>query len=207
VAASGYARLAAVRETVKRVVLLGPAHFVPVAGLAACHADVFETPLGDVEIDSEALERALALPQVEWLDAAHAGEHSLEVHVPFLQTVLSDFRLVPLLVGSASIDEVAEVVELLWGGPETVFVVSSDLSHFHDYETARRLDRETSDSIELLKFDELRGDRACGYRPIAGLLRVARDRGLGARAIDLRSSGDTAGGRARVVGYGAYVVG
>ena len=207
VAASGYARLAPFAETIERVVLLGPAHFVSVAGLAACHADVFETPLGCVAVDTQALERVLALPQVEWLDAAHSGEHSLEVHVPFLQAVLSDFRLVPLLVGNASVEEVSEVVELLWGGPETVFVVSSDLSHFHDYDTARKLDRSTSDSIESLRFEELRSDRACGYRPISGLLRAARNRGLSVQAVDLRSSGDTAGGRDRVVGYGAYVVG
>jgi AmmeMemoRadiSam system protein B len=206
VAASAYARLEPLRDSVRRVVLLGPAHFVPVEGLAACRADVFETPLGEVPVDTAALDRLLELPQVQWVDAAHADEHSLEVHIPFLQTVLADFKLVPLLVGTASVEEVTEIVQLLWDGPETVFVVSSDLSHFHDYATARRLDRETSDVIEKLQVEQLKGTRACGFRPISGLLNAARRRGLRAEAVDLRNSGDTTGARDRVVGYGAYVV-
>lgn len=206
VAAAGYAQLMPVRKIVCRVVLLGPAHFVPIEGLAACHADEFETPLGRVPIDTLALRKLHELPQVHWLDAAHAPEHSLEVHVPFLQTVLAEFRLVPLVVGHASVEEVAEVIELLWDGPETIFVISSDLSHFHDYETAERLDRETSEAIVQLRYEDLGGERACGYRPISGLLSVARRRGLQARLLDLRNSGDTAGPRDRVVGYGAYVL-
>lgn len=206
VAASGYAQLERIRERIRRVVLLGPAHFVPVRGLAACTADTFETPLGPVPVDTELLEQVLTLPQVQVLDAAHAPEHSLEVHVPFLQEVLGEFKLVPLLVGEATAEDVAEVVERLWDGPETLFVVSSDLSHFHDYETAKRIDGETSRLIEEMRFEELRGERACGYLPISGLLSVARRYGMTVTRMDLRNSGDTAGPRNRVVGYAAYVV-
>lgn len=205
VAASGYARLEPFRDAIHRVVLLGPSHYVAVRGLAVCHADQFETPLGFIPIDVEAVERLLALPQVELLDAAHAREHSLEVHLPFLQEVLGKFQLVPLTVGDATAAEVAEVIELLWDD-ETLFVISSDLSHFHDYETAQKLDRETSRVIESLQFEKLRGDRACGFKPISGLLDVARSKGLHVRLLDLRNSGDTGGDRGRVVGYGAYVV-
>ena len=206
VAGSGYAQLELVRKSIRRIVLLGPSHFVSVRGLAACRADVFDTPLGSVSIDTEALACVLALPQVEILEAAHAREHSLEVHLPFLQEILDDFQVLPLLVGNPTLDEVGEIIELLWNGPETLFVISSDLSHFHDYETATRLDRETSRLIGEMRFEELRGDRACGYKPISGLLRAARSRSLHVRIIDVRNSGDMAGARDRVVGYGAYVV-
>jgi len=206
VAASGYAALARRRGEIRRVVLMGPSHFVAVRGLAASSADTFETPLGPVPVDREAVAELLTLPQVERNDAAHAREHSLEVHLPFLQCILDEFRLIPLAVGDASLQEVEEVVDLLWDGPETAFVISSDLSHFHDYETALRLDRETSQLIETLQFEALAGERACGYKPVGGLLRAVRNRGLSVRTVDLRNSGDTAGPRDRVVGYGAYVV-
>ncbi len=206
VAASAYARLAALRSRVTRVVLLGPAHRVPCRALAAPGCDAFATPLGPVALDREALERALSLPQVETLDAAHAQEHSLEVHLPFLQTVLDDFRLVPFVVGDAAPSEVDEVLELLWGGPETLLVVSSDLSHYHDYATARRMDAETSRAIEALDPDAIGSEQACGRIPVQGLLLAARRHGLHARAVDVRSSGDTAGPREQVVGYGSYVL-
>ena len=160
------------------------------------------------DVEPNAGHRALAeladLPQVQVLDAAHAREHSLEVHLPFLQVALRDFQLVPLVVGDATAAEVAQVLERLWGGPETLIVVSSDLSHYHDYATARRLDRETSRFIQDLSPVPLHGEQACGCRPVSGLLQAARDHGLQARLLDLRSSGDTAGPRDRVVGYGAY---
>jgi hypothetical protein len=207
VAASAYARIAHRRGSVERVVLLGPSHRVPLEGLAVPHHAAFETPLGAVPLDRPAIERALALPQVHLSDAAHALEHSLEVHLPFLQMVLGDFHLVPFSVGDATAAEVEEVLELLWGGPETLIVVSSDLSHYYDYDTARRLDAETTEAIVALAPERLGPESACGRVPARGLLRAARRHGLCGRAVDVRNSGDTAGPRDQVVGYGSYVFG
>jgi AmmeMemoRadiSam system protein B len=204
IAGSGYRRWEGARG--RRVVLLGPAHRYPLAGLAAHSAAWFATPLGRVPVDVEAVERLLAMPQVQRLDAAHRGEHSLEVHIPFLQVVFEDFRLVPLVVGDAAPAEVADVLEAVWDGPETFVVVSSDLSHYYDSETARRLDRETADAIERLDPARVGPESACGCRAIGGLLEVARRRGLRATTLDLRNSGDTHGMRSEVVGYGAFAV-
>lgn len=204
VAASAYARLRPLAETVTRVVLLGPSHRVGFYGLAASSAEAFHTPLGDVPIDQEAVAEACRLPQVQVLDQAHQMEHSLEVQLPFLQEVLGSFSLVPLVVGDAGPQDVGEVLELLWGGPETLIVISSDLSHYHDYDAAQRLDRATTAAIETLRPEGVDSEGACGRNPINGLLYVARRHGLQARTLDLRSSGDTAGPRDAVVGYGAY---
>jgi MEMO1 family protein len=205
VAASAYARLQSARDTIKRVVLIGPAHYAEFAGLATSSADAFSTPLGSVSVDKNAIAQLRFLPQVIVFDPAHEPEHCLEVHLPFLQTVLDKFALVPLLVGDAADEEVAEGLATLWDGPETCIVVSSDLSHYHDYQTARATDRATSEIIEGLRGERLGAEQACGYRPIRGLLKLARRRGLKPRNIDLRNSGDTAGSRDRVVGYGAFV--
>ena len=205
VAASVYRRLQPLAQTASRVVLLGPSHRVGFHGLAASSADFFRTPLGDVPVDREAVAEACRLRQVQVLDQAHQMEHSLEVHLPFLQALLESFSLVPLVVGDASPDEVGEVLELLWGGPETLIVISSDLSHYHDYDTAQRMDRATSDAIEGLRPEAIGYDNACGRNPVNGLLHVAGRHHLTAETIDLRSSGDTAGPRDAVVGYGAYV--
>jgi AmmeMemoRadiSam system protein B len=205
VAASAYARLIPARDKIHRVILLGPSHRVPFRGLATSSADVFTTPLGLISLDRTAIDGLADLPQVKCLDEAHNQEHSLEVHLPFLQEALDDFQLVPLVVGDASPAEVAEVLERLWGGPETLIVISSDLSHYHDYETAKRMDRQTSDAIEKLKSEAIHSEDACGCVPLTGLLTLARKRGLHASTIDLRNSGDTAGPKDRVVGYGAYV--
>lgn len=205
VAASVYARLIPAREVVTRVVLLGPAHRVGFRGVALCSAEYFETPLGRIHVDRDAVASIRALPQVRVLDAAHAQEHSLEVQLPFLQEVLGRFALVPLVVGEASAYDVAEVLEYLWGGPETLIVVSSDLSHYHDYGSAQHLDRATSRAIEALNPDVIGYDDACGRNPVRGLLCVARRKEMIARTVDLRNSGDTTGLRERVVGYGAYV--
>ena len=209
VAASAYATLQVpgdqARDPISRVVLLGPSHRVALRGLATTRAEAFETPLGPVPIDHSACERALRLPQVITNDAAHALEHSLEVHLPFLQQVLGDFELVPLSVGAAEAEEVAEVLEELWGGPETLIVVSSDLSHYYDYDTARRLDARATRAIEGFDPEGLDEESACGRVPVRGLLLAARRHGLEVETVDLRNSGDTAGPRDQVVGYGSWV--
>lgn len=206
IAGTGYRRLQVARERIERVVLIGPAHYAYVDGLAASIADAFATPLGDVPLDKAAIERVLTLPAVQIDDAAHAPEHSLEVHLPFLQVVLGDFALVPLLVGLATDEDVADVLEALWGGDETVVVVSSDLSHYHADEVARRRDAATSRHIESLEGPAIGPDDACGCAGIRGLLLLARRRGLHAATLDLRNSGATAGPRDSVVGYGAFSV-
>ncbi len=205
VAATAYARLAALRDVVRRVVLIGPAHYLPIRGLAASAAAAFATPLGEVPVDRAAIDGLRDLPQVVVRDDAHEPEHSLEVQLPFLQTVLGDFAIVPLVAGAASYDEVRAVLERLWGGAETLIVISSDLSHYHDYARARRLDADTAAAILALDADAIGEERACGRIPIGGLLRVARAKGLTATSIDLRNSGDTAGPRSHVVGYGSFL--
>ncbi|MBE2249518.1 MAG: AmmeMemoRadiSam system protein B [Myxococcus sp.] len=204
IAATVYAHLARRDPLPTRVVLLGPSHHVAFTGLALPGCDAFETPLGTIPLDVEGLRRALELPQVRVLPSAHAREHSLEVQLPFLQRVLPRFTLVPLVVGDASPTQVAEVLEALWGGDETVVLISSDLSHFHAWSDARALDGHTARRIVALDAEPLDGDEACGCRPVNGLLEVARRQGLTATALDLRNSGDTAGDRSRVVGYGAF---
>ena len=203
VAAAAFATLRDARG-IERVVVIGPAHYVPVAGVAVPTADAFETPLGRVPVDRQALATIADLQFVAPADGAHAPEHALEVELPFLQAVFEDFAIVPLLVGDAVAEQIADVLRRLWGGPETVVVVSSDLSHFHDDRTARRLDAATAAAIERGDWARLGPSDACGFLPIAGLLMEARQRGLAARRLDLRNSGDTAGDRASVVGYGAW---
>ena len=206
VAASAYACLLPWRESIRRVVLLGPSHRVSFQGLAGSSADVFQTPLGDVRLERASLDGLADLPQWRILDQAHLMEHSLEVQLPFLQQILADFVLVPVVVGDAAAEEVAEVLERLWGGDETLIVISSDLSHYHDYATARQLDSATSMAIETLHGEALGNESACGRNPLRGLLLLARRKGMKVRTLDLRNSGDTAGPRDRVVGYGAYLV-
>jgi hypothetical protein len=203
IAANAYALLAAARDLIKRVVLLGPTHRVAVRGLALPAAARFATPLGSVELDLEAIKRLHELPQIVISDAAHALEHSLEVHVPFLQTVLADFKLVPLAVGHVDAEAVAEVLDMLYGGPETLIVVSSDLSHYLDYRRAQSVDRATCEHILELKTD-IDHEQACGATPVSGLALLARRRGLKPELIDLRNSGDTAGDKGRVVGYASF---
>ena len=206
VAATAYARLGPVAERITRVVLLGPCHRVPVQGLAVSGADAFATPLGDVPLDKEAAKRILDLPQVQVFDATHEQEHSLEVHLPFLQVALKEFSIVPLVVGNASDDQVAEVIERLWGGPETLIVVSTDLSHYLGYDAARRMDTATCRAIENLDAGAIGRDQACGRIPVKGLLALAKRRRLKIATVDLRNSGDTAGSRDRVVGYGSWLL-
>ena len=204
VAATGYRCLESRRRSVKRVVLIGPTHRALYQGIATSGADAFATPMGRVPVDREGVRAAETLPYVLRHDAAHDPEHCLEVHLPFLQVVLDEFAIVPLLVGEASASEVADVLDAVWGGDETLVVVSSDLSHYHDYDAARVLDHETSEAIEAFDTGPIHGRRACGHLPIKGLLLVAQRRGLTVTRLDLRSSGDTAGPRDQVVGYGAW---
>ncbi len=203
IAASAYARVTSLANCIDRVVLLGPAHRVHVQGLALPATTRFETPLGTISIDQAAAATALTLPQVVVSDEAHAQEHSLEVHLPFMQHVLGDFKLVPFVVGSATPEEVAEVLDALWGGTETLIVISSDLSHFLPYQRACAIDEFTAETILHLT-PQLSHEQACGATPINGLLVAARARGLEPQLLDLRNSGDTAGDKSRVVGYASF---
>jgi AmmeMemoRadiSam system protein B len=206
VAASAFRRAAPLRDRVRRVVLIGPSHFVRFAGVASSGARAFSTPLGEIEVDAGAGEPLEALPGVGERPEAHRREHCLEVELPFLQRVLGSFRVVPLVVGDAGTEEVGRLLELLWGGDETLIVVSSDLSHYLDYDAASRLDRATSLAIEELRYADIEPEHACGAVAVRALLWVARRRGLRAATLDLRNSGDTAGPRHQVVGYGAWAL-
>ena len=205
VAARAYDEVAAARGVVRRVVLLGPVHRVPVRGLALPGADAFATPLGAVPIDRDACRALQALPQVVTREPAHALEHSLEVQLPFLQKILGDFALVPLAVGTANVEEVAQVIERLWGGRETLIVISTDMSHYHAYEEARRIDGATVDRIAALATD-IDHDEACGATPLNGLLSVAKRRKLSIKLLAACNSGDTAGGKGQVVGYSSFAL-
>lgn len=206
VAASAYARLQSGHDTLKRVILLGPSHKVSFTGLALSHATAFRTPLGDIPLDNQAITSLAHLPFVDYLDKAHLFEHSLEVQLPFLQIMLDSFHLIPIVAGDCPAEQIEQVLELFYGAPDTLIVISSDLSHFHDYATAQRLDKKTSEKIEQLDYQHLDYDSACGRVPISGLLALAKSKSLHVKTIDLRNSGDTAGDKSRVVGYGAYVI-
>ena len=197
---------AAARGKISRVVLIGPSHYVAFRGLAVDTAEAWAMPSGTVALDTEAIARLRALPMVGELDAAYQREHALEVHVPFLQHVLGEFRLVPIVAGDAPPEAVAAVFDALWGGPETLIVVSTDLSHYLDYAACRRLDQSTAEAIERFDIDALGPAEACGRVPTRGLLLAARRRGMTIERLDLRNSGDTAGPRDRVVGYGAWAL-
>jgi len=203
IAGSAFRCFADDAEAIRRVVLLGPAHRLPVRGLALPGQEAFETPLGRVPVDQELVERIAEMPQVSTNTAAHAPEHSLEVELPFLQIVLDSFSVLPLLVSQVSAEDVAEVLDRVWGGPETRIVISSDLSHYLGYEAAQETDRDTARQVIDLH-QPIEEHRACGAVAINGFLAVARQRGLAPRLLDLRNSGDTAGDRLRVVGYGSF---
>ncbi len=203
-AAIAYSKLVPWRSGIKRVILLGPVHRVPVRGLALPDVDAFKTPLGEVKLDSDAIASITGMKQVVVSYPAHAQEHSLEVQLPFLQSVLDDFRLVPLAVGDASPTEVAEVLEALWGGPETIIVISSDLSHFLPYPVATEVDKATINNI--LKLHEgLTHHQACGGTPVNALILAAKKHHLQPTLLDLCNSGDTAGDKHRVVGYASLI--
>jgi AmmeMemoRadiSam system protein B len=204
IAATAYARLRPYHEQYTRVVLLGPCHRVAISGLALSGADVFRTPLGDVPLDQIAI-AGLSMPEVSVVDASHELEHSLEVHLPFLQTVIDSFSLVPLVVGDARPESVARVLDALWGGPETLIVISSDLSHYLSYDAACISDNATRTAIENFQAHDIDHRHACGATPIGGLLIAAKRRRMKVATLDLRNSGDTAGDKSHVVGYGSWL--
>ena len=205
IAATAFQSIAAAAAAIQRVVVIGPSHFVPFTGVALPEAEVFRTPLGDLLLDAEAVERLHAIDQVvTWMEP-HRREHALEVELPFLQRILGEVPIVPLVTGAASPEAVAEVLDAVWED-DTLLVVSSDLSHFHDYDTARRLDAATAQTIvsgDVLQLDER---SACGRLAIQGMKLSAQQRGMAVELLDLRNSGDTAGPRNEVVGYGAFRV-
>jgi AmmeMemoRadiSam system protein B len=205
VAASAYATLLNRERSINRVVVIGPSHRVAFDGIAIPTASAFDTPLGTLPLASGCIAELGDLPGVRAYDLPHLQEHCLEVQLPFLQIVLDEFELLPLIVGRASAEQVAAVLDRLWDGPETLIVVSSDLSHYHDYPTAKALDGLTTSRIEALNGEALSAEDVCGYLPVQGLLQVVKARNLAEQTLDVRNSGDTAGSRDRVVGYGAYV--
>jgi len=205
-AASAFASLLPFRKKIIRIVLLGPSHRVRFNGLAVSNADYFQTPLGNIRIEKESINQILSLPQVSSIDEAHLFEHSLEVELPFLQEILDDFSLIPIVVGDADSQSVSEVLELLWGSEETLIIISSDLSHFHDYKNAQQRDTATCQSIENLSPELISYDDACGRNPIKGMLVSAQKHDLTVTTLALCNSGDTAGDKDRVVGYGAWVL-
>ncbi|MBF0239959.1 MAG: AmmeMemoRadiSam system protein B [SAR324 cluster bacterium] len=207
IAASGYKMLEPLRQSIKKVILLGPAHRVYLQGLAAPSVHYFETPLGKILLDREVLDHLLIeFPYVVTMDQAHNQEHSLEVHLPFLQMLLADFTLVPLVVGDCSPEKVAMVLNRLWGDSETLIVVSTDLSHFESYTKAQNLDLQTAETIEAFDYEKLSPHGACGCFPVRGVLACARERHMQIKRMDLRNSGDTAGDKSRVVGYGSWIL-
>jgi MEMO1 family protein len=204
VAGSGYLRLAPSRTSISRVVLVGPNHRVPLLGAAVSSADAFATPLGLVHLDRRARRAALAVPGVVVDDEVHRQEHSLEVHLPFLQVVLESFEVLPIVVGRMDPKEVAALLDLLWGGPDTLIVVSTDLSHYLPYDSAVEADRHTVAAITALDVASIHTGDACGAFPLCGALVAVARRGLRVEQIDVRNSGDTSGDRGSVVGYGAF---
>ncbi len=205
VAARAYRRLVPRHGEISRVILLGPAHRVWLAGMALPSVNEFLTPLGPVPIDREAWTAARQVPGVLVSDEAHRLEHSLEVQLPFLQVAVGEFSLLPVVIGDCPPAEVGRLIDRLWGGDETLIVVSSDLSHYRPYADARRVDTHTSRRI-LEKAGDLSGEEACGAAAINGLMASRQARALQVELLDLRNSGDTAGDRSRVVGYGAYAL-
>jgi AmmeMemoRadiSam system protein B len=204
VAAEAFSALEGLRGNLRRAVVIGPTHYMAFRGIAAPSATAFSTPLGEMPVEEQAVEAVASLPQILIDDTPHGPEHALEVELPFLQTNFGAVPIIPLVVGRASGDEVAEVLAQVWDS-DTLLVVSSDLSHYHDYATAKRIDADTATAIEGLHERSIGAERACGYLPIRGLLIEARRRGLAVQRLDLRNSGDTAGDRSSVVGYGAWV--
>ena len=205
VAAHAYHYVESIKDKIANVVLIGPSHRVPLLGLATSSADYFATPLGNIPVNRALTEQINGLPFISELDQAHSMEHSLEVHLPFLQLALNEFSLVPIVAGDASPEDVCQLISVACSSDDTLLVISSDLSHYHDYQTAKRLDQDTCEAIEALDIRGVDSQHACGYIPVRGLLAYARQHNLAATTVDCRNSGDTAGPKDQVVGYGSYV--
>ncbi len=205
IAATAYKTILHRKENIERVVILGPAHRVFVKGIALSSADMFATPLGNIDIDQAAQSQLLELDFIQIIDEAHKDEHCLEVHLPFLQSCLNEFSLIPLIVGETSPQQVSDVIELLWND-KTLIMVSSDLSHFHTYEFAKQVDQNTSDAIENFQIENIGPKQACGCRPLNGLLTYAKKHSYQVKSLEIKNSGDTSGNKERVVGYGAYAI-
>lgn len=208
IAATAYARLRAEKQNIKKIVLIGPSHHLGFQGVALNTAEQFLTPLGAIAVNGEAIKRIATLPFAHFINQAYSKEHSLEVHLPFLQSVIGTFSLIPVVTGKVSAEQLCELIELFWGDLETIIIISSDLSHFLEYEAAQHQDKKTSAFIEQLQYEKLDRRAACGYIPISGLLALARKKSLQVKTLDLRNSADTAGSahKNRVVGYGSYAI-
>ncbi|MCS3903498.1 AmmeMemoRadiSam system protein B [Methylohalomonas lacus] len=206
VAARAYAGWRDLGDPISRVVVLGPSHRVYLRGMALPASSAFITPLGRVDIDRELAERVRTMPDVVIDDTPHAAEHSIEVQLPFLQTLFRNFELLPVVVGDARATSVARLLEQVWGGPETRIVISTDLSHYQNYTAANAIDSATSAAIRTLQYEAIGPEQACGCMPLRGLLYYAREHGLRIDELARCNSGDTAGPRDQVVGYAAYAL-
>ncbi len=204
VAASAYVYVGAAAGNVGKVAILGPSHRVPVRGLALSSAAEYEMPGFSLPADSEAAESLRRADLAEFVDEAHAAEHSIEVHLPFIKAVLGEVEVAAIAVGEASPDRVGAAVELLMEDPKRLVVISSDLSHYLDYDSAVAVDSVTAQAILNLRYEDIGYEQACGRNCIRGLLWAARRQGMHPQLLDLRNSGDTAGPRDSVVGYPAF---
>ncbi|MCB1738994.1 MAG: AmmeMemoRadiSam system protein B [Gammaproteobacteria bacterium] len=205
IAAAGYARLRPLRSRIRRVVLLGPSHRVPLRGMAVASVDAFATPLGNVPLDSVARAAVEDLPAVRVDDAPHALDHAIEVQLPFLQRCLDRFHLIPVSVGNCAAQTVARLLDELWGDEDTLIVVSTDLSHFHPYDQAHDIDGATIERI-LHRAHDIAGEQACGCHALNGLMLAAHRYDLQVDLVDCCNSGDSGGGLERVVGYASFVL-
>ena len=203
-AAEGYQLLTPYADTIQRVVLLGPSHRVGFYGLALPTHSSFSTPLGDINVDKKTADQLVESGLAIYFDEAHQLEHSLEVQLPFLQCVLHEFEIVPIVVGGSDAETVSKAIDTVWGGSETLIIVSSDLSHYHPYQQAQAMDQKTALAIEQFDDQNIHHDQACGATPVRGLLISAKRHGLHIQRIALCNSGDTAGEKDRVVGYGTF---
>jgi AmmeMemoRadiSam system protein B/AmmeMemoRadiSam system protein A len=204
IAASCYAPLRKRKNTISKVVLLGPSHYVGFMGMALPTVDFFTTPLGDIPIDKELHKKAIECEDTFTLDNAHLQEHSLEVHLPFLQKSLESFTLLPVVVGQCDPKLIAKMLHEVWGGPETLIVISTDMSHFKNYQDAQKCDQKTADNIVNFNIESIDHYDACGSAPVLGLLQAIKNK-FKIKLIDIRNSGDTAGDKDRVVGYASFI--
>lgn len=204
IAASAYRKIKSFSSLIKKVVILGPSHRVSFNGIALSSDEQWATPLGNVEVDQETCCELKTIDFINYNDAAHKEEHSIEVQLPFLQKTLNDFTIIPLLSCQTSLKEAVYTLEKVWGDEETLIIISSDLSHFLNYDDCRKKDHETVNAIENFDYDKLKNDDACGLIPISALLAVAKQKKMKMETLDVRCSGDTAGRRDSVVGYASF---